>query len=423
MKHPRSKRPLFKRVLRALILNKLFLLVLSTSLTLEVGLRVFFALKVGPDVLLYGTSYGSGPGQRLAIDPKGAHQQLIKQSHTVHTPERSFGGYRKYRPGQTRSDYTKEGESFAVGINEHGFRGPEFTKDKGQGVIRIITLGASSTFGYRSRDDRTYPVYLQAALNQRLADSGATGKAFEVINLGIPHLWTGDILALLEAEGIPLRPDVVTLYAGMNDSMPGFGFRDRPKEYKLNKKNTKKKPELLRTIYEYVVVVPSDYLITVAALRSLVRTAGTTYPTPLFDDYSAHKVEDFIKNVAAMERMARESGAKFLVATQAAHHSDYDPPVKDVTYQQEVERMEAKRSAGQDFKLKELTFLTQSRLMKRLREWVEEEEVPLVDVIRALDGRRHLMASYVHLTPEANQIVAEAFADAVWAQTRPAEHE
>ena len=43
--------------------------------------------------------------------------------------------------------------------------------------------------------------------------------------------------------------------------------------------------------------------------------------------------------------------------------------------------------------------------------------VPFVDVIAATDSRRDLMASYVHLTPAANRIAAEAFADEVWSQT------
>src|SRR5262249_13086620 len=81
------------------------------------------------------------------------------------------------------------------------------------GVTRVVTLGASSTFGFSDRDDETYPYYLEQFLNH-----DAHGKRFEVINLGIPHLKSDQIAALFEQEALPLRPDVVTFYEGINDS-------------------------------------------------------------------------------------------------------------------------------------------------------------------------------------------------------------
>lgn len=88
----------------------------------------------------------------------------------------------------------------------------------------MVTLGASSTFGYYTRDDETYPHYLERYLSQRLA----AGSRAEVINLGIPHLRSEEILALFRAEGLPLDPDVVTVYLGANDSartLPLSGLR------------------------------------------------------------------------------------------------------------------------------------------------------------------------------------------------------
>ena len=159
-----------------------------TALMIEVGARVVFAVKVGPKALLYGTSY-----QRS--------KEVKQENHTVQQHESELGGYSKYFPNEEKIDHSPlTGETFPVTINSHGFRGREFTKAKQPGVVRIVTLGASSTFGYYDKDDETYPHFLQ----QRLNEVGP--RRFEVINLGIPHLWSDQILALFLAEGCPYSP-------------------------------------------------------------------------------------------------------------------------------------------------------------------------------------------------------------------------
>ena len=91
----------------------------------------------------------------------------------------------------------------------------DFEPQKAPGVIRILTLGSSSTFGFYDADDETYRYYLQELLNRRCAGE----HRFEVINFGIPHSTSDRIAALFLAEGVPLDPDVVTFYEGRNDSV------------------------------------------------------------------------------------------------------------------------------------------------------------------------------------------------------------
>jgi hypothetical protein len=56
---------------------------------------------------------------------------------------------------------------------------------------------------------------------------------------------------------------------------------------------------------------------------------------------------------------------------------------------------------------------THDRLMRDLRTWAVSHGVDLVDVIELLDADRHLLLSWVHLHPEANRRVAEAFAERI----------
>jgi hypothetical protein len=62
-------------------------------------------------------------------------------------------------------------------INNFGFRGPDMTEEKPEGVTRIFLVGDSYTFGVGAKDDETIPSLLQARL-----DPGR--KMFEVINVG-----------------------------------------------------------------------------------------------------------------------------------------------------------------------------------------------------------------------------------------------
>lgn len=66
-----------------------------------------------------------------------------------------------------------------VTINSLGFRDPPGGAAKPAGVIRIICLGASNTYGALVNDEETYPVQLERLLNGR-----ARGK-YEVWNAGV----------------------------------------------------------------------------------------------------------------------------------------------------------------------------------------------------------------------------------------------
>jgi len=69
--------------------------------------------------------------------------------------------------------------TFRLSSNSDGFRDREVAP-KQPGVIRIVTLGDSSTFGWGADPDHTYRRLLEERLND------GSGPRFEVLNLGIP---------------------------------------------------------------------------------------------------------------------------------------------------------------------------------------------------------------------------------------------
>ena len=98
-------------------------------------------------------------------------------------------------------------------INNLGLRGPDINLIKELNTYRIVTMGASSTFGYTVNDDETYAAVLQDILNENFLNNN-----FEVINAGLPWFSTKDILVLFENLVIKLNPSIVTFYIGFNDA-------------------------------------------------------------------------------------------------------------------------------------------------------------------------------------------------------------
>lgn len=90
-------------------------------------------------------------------------------------------------------------------LNGTGIRGPEVRADAGQ--VRILTYGASETFGIYEQTGKEYPRALESDLNRR-----TSAGTFEVLNAGIPGMRVGSGIELLTDFGAQFRPAVVVIY-------------------------------------------------------------------------------------------------------------------------------------------------------------------------------------------------------------------
>ncbi len=72
-------------------------------------------------------------------------------------------------------------------MNSLGTRGPETTLIPAQGTTRVITIGASETFGLRESADHEYPRQLEDSLRAKVqrGECGADAGKFEVLNAAI----------------------------------------------------------------------------------------------------------------------------------------------------------------------------------------------------------------------------------------------
>jgi lysophospholipase L1-like esterase len=408
---------------------------------LEFGARLYLASHVGASVLAYGTRWHDAHKQ----EADERFERTLADDPATHT--RKVGGYQlydptlrnaysKYEPGEKKHLRTADtDELVSVRINDQGFRGADFAIEKPPGTVRVITLGASSTFGYGVRDHETYPHQLEEILSR----TASPGTRFEVLNFGIPHSTSANLVALFVAEGLPLRPDVVTFYEGANDS----AIVDRERE--AARLWTALRARLL--LFEF-----ADH--TWKTLRPPVELWS--------DDYAAHRSEIFLANLDRLRVICAENGVRLVVATQQARSLVFLPEVlrtKKISYAGEVQLVEA--FVHQDGEAEARTdrwrqafrssaptapyavapvytrdpavvaaltqfssldkarvFLIHARLMRDLRAWASAHEVPFVDAIAALDSHRGEIFSWIHLTPAGNRALAEALAPAILKETR-----
>jgi hypothetical protein len=90
-------------------------------------------------------------------------------------------------------------------LNAEGLRGPNVRPDEGQ--IRIVTYGASETFGMFEDEGKEYPSILQQELN-----SGPARNRYEVLNAGIPGMRVGSGVTLFRELEARYRPRIIIIY-------------------------------------------------------------------------------------------------------------------------------------------------------------------------------------------------------------------
>jgi lysophospholipase L1-like esterase len=325
-----------------------------------------------------------------------------------HSAEKA--GYTKYAPHQPLHQKIRD-ETIQVTINGDGFRGlREFERPKPPGRFRIAALGESSTFGYENRDTDTYPFQLESRLRE------ATRLDVEVMNLGIPHFRIQNILALARAELPALQPDLITLYAGYNNSMvvedratASGAYRLKDWLYFHSVFYRALHPAVRRAYFELTRLLGQD----VGGLPNLSMPVMLRSET--VEAQRAKARSEFRENVLQLSDLARELGIPLVLVTQeySLHRLDANALEGDwPSYPEEVAEVTRRYQADGQLLAPHSSLLIHSDLMDELRKIAAERGLMLVEGIAALDvDRRGSMDSYVHLTAKGNERLAAAIAD------------
>ncbi len=104
-----------------------------------------------------------------------------------------------------------------IQTNSLGLRDKEYEIPKPEGVIRVLVLGDSITYGFGVRAEETYAKQLEQILNE-----SCESLTFEVINAGVSGYNIHQELAYLRDRGLELEPDFVILTFVHNDIEPAM---------------------------------------------------------------------------------------------------------------------------------------------------------------------------------------------------------
>lgn len=121
-----------------------------------------------------------------------------------------------------RSDNPRKGyepRPGQAGHNSAGFRGPELGLEKRPDTTRVAVIGDSVAWGLGVEAHETYSALLPPLLEQR------SGRAWEVVDMGVPGYGTVQIVEHFEEKGLPYQPDIVVYGYWFND-FHQFGCND-----------------------------------------------------------------------------------------------------------------------------------------------------------------------------------------------------
>ena len=237
------------------------------------------ALRVAGRIYTY---QGARENPKGFVDFWDRHIGEMRKAPWVMADPRGVNPY-VLRPGARGTLHDSE-----VRINRLGFRGPEISADKGD-RFRIVALGESTTFGVTVEPgDRPWPEVLE----DRIRREFTCNAPVEVINAGVPGWTLANQRSRLEADILPLRPDLILSYHGYNGfpwffgNLPGLPFLPPPEvparpSRLLERAEKGWRLRLLRERYARELdpsVLDTDVLATTYAqeYRSLIRMAESS---------------------------------------------------------------------------------------------------------------------------------------------------
>jgi len=281
-----------------------------------------------------------------------------------------------------RPSATIRGQRATMHTNRYGLRGADFEPQRGPGEKRVVLLGASTIMGtYASDDSRTS----SARLEQRLK---GVWPNVRVINAGVAGLTVGNQVELFERKLVPLGPDVLVWYPGIND------FSCRPRTQKGAGAVRLPTPQAPAWLILRDLIVKNS-----AGLRPRHGASNSTLEP-------AVSLATLEAGVRTGVQTARAAGVPVLLVTSARSYRSDMPP--DQIAARAVTALNARpcysavelAAAGQEFD-------------QLLRTVARDEHVALVDASSGIPAEPALFGDSTHLSDPGEDRLARLMFDAL----------
>lgn len=217
----------------------------------------------------------------------------------------------KLRPSQSIKSLFFENNEFK--INSFGLRGEEILPASEK--IRIVGLGNSCTFGWRTTEDKIYLRVLEKLIN---ADS--TLPQVEIINAGIPGYSSFQGQKFYSTDISKLEPDLVLMMFGWNDQWTAAdNIPDKDQNFA---------PQFFLDIQDFVSRLKIYRLLRKIILSSTEKPLDET----LNKHHQVYRVsfEDYYKNLNTIIQITKEAKSKPIILTSPIPSLEnyYSPGIK-----------------------------------------------------------------------------------------------
>jgi lysophospholipase L1-like esterase len=287
-------------------------------------------------------------------------------------------------------------------LNNIGFRGDDIELIKAKHVRRIVCVGASETFGYFETEKSEWPAQLAKILdtNKRVS--------YEVINTSLPGRRLKANITHLRKRVLRLNPDIVIFIPfGLHYMDPDFKKHSMKKRKKVKSDSnsfsisSRLKPKIRQSIKHFVPDSLRKSVARYEGLSKLRKKLDEKGYAPFVDTISSDQLQLCKKDLETFYNICMDNKVKLILGTVALHLS-------------EKNLIEAWRY---------YPFLTKNgfkegdkKINQMIKTFSEEKQIPYVDLANLVPKDDLHLGDYIHYTDKGAEIVAKAFADAIFSE-------
>jgi hypothetical protein len=280
-------------------------------------------------------------------------------------------------------------------LNSFGFRSPEMTRTPRADCTRVMVLGSSETFGYYESPGKEYPAQLGDSLRGR--------GCYEVVNAGLAGMTTRSIVNLWNNYAGDFAPQVVLIYAS-----PMFYLGGVKAEWPQPDTASGPLPDMPLPFRPRLIEQAKNVFETPRAIqrRRIERwIAGAVQGQPpewFYREPPKERLNLFISDLDSLVTAVRARGAEPVLMTHAMRFSG-----------KLDERDEFILFAWRQFTpraTEEAMLAFEREAAAAVRDLSAKRGLRMVDLDRALTGRRELFADFAHFTDDGAAAAAGVIA-------------